>query len=230
MLRAHLTDRVGHAFRDPSLLALALTHRSFGANHNERLEFVGDAVLNCVIAAALYRRLPGLPEGDLSRLRANLVNRDALAGLARALEIGPALRLGEGERQGGGGDRPSILADALEAVFGAVFLDGGFDAAGAAIENVFAPLLDGIDPAAPAKDPKTRLQEWLQARRRPVPDYVVLGTAGEAHAQTFTVACRVASLGLETVAQGPSRRAAEQAAAAIACERLAGEPTRERRD
>lgn len=229
MQRARLAGRLGYEFRNAALLAQALTHRSSAAAHNERLEFVGDSVLNCVVAVALYRRQPGLPEGDLSRMRANLVNRDALAALARALDVGAALQLGEGERQGGGAERPSIIADALEAVFGAVYLDGGFDAAARVIEGVYAGLLDGDDAALPAKDPKTRLQEWLQARKHPVPDYVVAAVAGEAHAQLFTVACRVPALAVETTAQGPSRRAAEQAAAALAWERLAGTPARSTR-
>ena len=146
MSPATLRDRIGYAFQEPALLARALTHRSHGAAHNERLEFVGDAVLNCVVAAALYRRLRDLPEGDLSRLRANLVNRDTLAQLARPIGLGALLRVGEGERRGGGGERPSIVADALEAVFGAVFLDGGYDAARAAIERVYGDLLAEADP------------------------------------------------------------------------------------
>ncbi len=226
MQRARLAGRLGYEFRDAALLAQALAHRSSSAVHNERLEFVGDSVLNCVVAVALYRRQPGLPEGDLSRMRANLVNRDALASLARGLDVGCALQLGEGERQGGGADRPSILADALEALFGAVFVDGGFDAAARVIETVYAGLLDGSDAAVPTKDPKTRLQEWLQARRHAVPDYSVVAVAGEAHAQLFTVACRIPALAVETAAQGASRRAAEQAAAALAWERLAGAAAR----
>lgn len=229
MQHARLAGRLGYEFRDPVLLAQALTHRSSAAAHNERLEFVGDSVLNCVVAAALYRRQPGLPEGDLSRMRANLVNRDALAALARTLDLGAALQLGEGERQGGGAARPSIIADALEAVFGAIFIDGGFDAATRVIEGVYAGLLDSGDAALPSKDPKTRLQEWLQARRHAVPDYVVTAVTGEAHAQQFTVACRIPPLAVETTAQGTSRRAAEQAAAALAWERLAGAAERSRR-
>lgn len=208
-----LRDRLGYAFRRPELLAQALTHRSYGAHHNERLEFVGDAVLNCVVAAALYARFPQVPEGDLSRFRAHLVNRDTLARLAGALALGGAIRLGEGEQRSGGPGRPSILADALEAVFGAVFLDGGYDAARAAIEAVFADDFAALDPANLGKDPKTRLQEWLQARRIAVPEYAVTATAGEAHAQTFTVECRVPALGLTAIGEGLSRRAAEQAAA-----------------
>jgi len=173
-------------------------------------------VLNCAIAEVLYRRFPQIPEGDLSRVRASLVNRDTLAVLARALAIGTAIRLGEGEQKSGGADRPSILADALEAVFGAIFLDAGFDAAREVIARVYAKLLADLDPAALSKDPKTRLQEWLQARRVAVPDYVVTDVTGEAHAQTFTVECRIPALSLAAAGTGTSRRAAEQAAAAIA--------------
>ena len=213
---AALAARLGYAFRQPERLVQALTHRSFGAEHNERLEFVGDAVLNCVIAATLFDRLPGVPEGDLSRLRAHLVNRDTLARLARGLELGTLIRFGEGERKGGGRERGSTAADALEAVFGAVFVDGGFEAARDAIHAVFADDLARLDPAILGKDPKTRLQEWLQARRMPVPEYAVVEVAGAAHAQTFTVECRIAGLSIATRGEGASRRAAEQGAAAAA--------------
>ena len=176
-------EGLGHVFAHPELLAQALTHRSFGATHNERLEFIGDAVLNCAIAAALYARFPQMNEGDLSRLRANLVNRDTLAGLARDRALGAAIRLGEGEVKSGGALRPSILADAFEAVIGAVFLDAGFDAARDVIARVYATLIERIDPDDPGKDPKTRLQEWLQARRIAVPDYgVVVGRGRGARA------------------------------------------------
>ena len=212
---------LGHEFRRPELLAQALTHRSFGATHNERLEFIGDAVLNCAIAAALYERFPRMNEGDLSRLRANLVNRDTLAGLASEQSLGAVIRLGEGEVKSGGALRPSILADALEAVIGAVFLDAGFDAARDAIARVYSALIARIDADVPGKDPKTRLQEWLQARRIAVPDYGVVSVAGEAHAQTFTVECRIAALGIATRGDGSSRRAAEQAAAVEAYAALA---------
>jgi ribonuclease-3 len=221
MPRATLTDRLGYAFRHRALLDQALTHRSHGAVHNERLEFIGDAVLNCVIAATLYARFPEAPEGDLSRIRAHLVNRETLARLARGLDLGALLRFGDGEQKSGGADRSSIVADALEAVFGAVFLDGGFDAARDVIRAVFAGDLSDLDPAALGKDPKTRLQEWLQARRIPVPEYAVVDTAGAAHAQSFTVECRVPSLAVVTSGVGPSRRAAEQAAAALAHARIA---------
>jgi ribonuclease-3 len=216
MTAAALADRIGYVFRDEAILTRALTHRSFGANQNERLEFVGDAVLDCVIAAVLYERFPQIAEGDLSRVRANLVNRDTLARLARALNLGAAIRLGEGEQRSGGASRPSILADALEAVFGAVFVDAGFDAARAVVERVFASELAGLDPATLGKDPKTRLQEWLQARRVAVPDYAVTAVSGEAHAQIFAVECRIPALAIVAAGHGPSRRAAEQDAAAAA--------------
>jgi ribonuclease-3 len=209
-----LRERLGHAFRQPELLARALTHRSHGATHNERLEFVGDAVLNCVVAAALFERFPALPEGELSRMRASLVNRDTLARLARGLCLGAEINLGEGEVRSGGGERPSILADALEAIIGAVFVDAGFEAARATIERVYAGEFVGLDPAALGKDAKTRLQEWLQARRMAVPEYAVTGISGEAHAQTFTIECRVSALAIVTTGTGTNRRAAEQDAAA----------------
>ena len=218
-----LARRLRHAFRQPALLRQALTHRSFGTPHNERLEFVGDAVLDCVVALTLFERYPELPEGDLSRARANLVNRDPLAQLARRRDLGAELRLGDGELKSGGADRASILSDALEAVIGAVFVDGGFDAARAVVDHVYADVLAGAQPATLTKDPKTRLQEWLQARKVAVPEYVVVATDGEAHAQQFTVECRVPALDLVTRGMGTSRRAAEQDAAAAAHAMLASE-------
>ncbi len=215
-----LASRLGHRFRDPSLLVQALTHRSFGATQNERLEFVGDAVVNCVIGTALYARFTDLDEGPLSRVRAALVNQDTLARVARDLSLGPLLRLGEGERRSGGAERNSILADAAEAVFGAVFLDGGFDAATAAIHRAYGDTLAAADPGILGKDPKTNLQEWLQARKLHVPEYAVVATRGDAHAQVFDVECRIAELGCVTTATGSSRRAAEQAAAAAALAQL----------
>ena len=211
-----LARRLGHAFRRPELLDQALTHRSHGARHNERLEFVGDAVLNCVVARALFERFPDLPEGDLSRVRASLVNRDALAAVARRLELSGAIRLGEGEQKSGGAERPSILADALEAVYGAVFLDAGFEAARGVIDRTFGAVLGDADPVALGKDPKTRLQEWLQGRRLPVPTYRIVAVEGEAHAQTFTAECAIPPLAVATLGQGATRRVAEQAAAEAA--------------
>jgi ribonuclease-3 len=216
-----LEQRLGYTFRDPALLSRALTHRSHSAEHNERLEFVGDAVLNCAVAAALYRRFPQLPEGDLSRIRANLVNRDCLLLRAQDLGMSGLVRLGEGEVKSGGASRPSILADATEAVFGAIFLDGGFDAAGKVIEHCYAEAVSAVDPAASGKDPKTRLQEWLQAKGMPLPEYTITAIDGEAHRQTFTVSCRVHALGRGTTGHGASRRVAEQEAARAALAELA---------
>ena len=214
-------NTLGHVFLHPELLQQALTHRSLGTTHNERLEFIGDAVLNCVIASALFRCYPDVPEGELSRLRSSLVNKDTLFRLAQGLDLGPLIRLGEGELRSGGSARPSILADTLEAVFGAVFVDGGFDAARKSIEAAYAKELAALDPAALAKDPKTRLQEWLQARRLPVPEYAIVAVTGEAHLQSFDVECRIPALGIAAAGSGSSRRAAEQAAAARAYEQAA---------
>lgn len=212
---------LGHSFRRPELLRQALTHRSFAADHNERLEFIGDGILNCAMALLLYQRFPQLPEGDLSRMRANLVNRDTLHRLAVALDLGAAIRLGEGELKSGGAARASILADALEAVFGAIMLDAGFDAAYAAIERIYAAELSAADSTDVGKDPKTLLQEWLQGRRLPVPEYAIVGVSGEAHMQTFEVVCRIPALKIAASGSGASRRAAEQAAAARAYEQAA---------
>ena len=202
-----------HDFADPSLLDQALTHRSYGVPNNERLEFVGDGVLNCVVARTLFERFPGLPEGELSRTRAHLVNKDTLAQVARRLGLGGAIRLGEGEMRSGGADRASILSDAMEAVFGAVFIDGGYEAARRTIDAVYAGLLRDADPMTLGKDAKTRLQEWLQARRMPVPEYAIVATTGEAHAQRFEVECRIPGLRVVATGAGASRRAAEQDAA-----------------
>jgi len=212
--------RVGHVFRRPELLLLALTHRSHSATHNERLEFVGDAVLDCAVAAVLFERFPGIPEGDLTRVRASLVDERTLARLARELRIADEMRLGEGMRRS---SVDGVIADALEAVFGAVFVDAGFDAARMAVEHVYATEFAHIDPGALAKDPKTRLQEWLQARKLAVPDYAVTATSGEAHAQTMVVECRIPALGIVTTGTGPRRQSAEQVAAAEALERIAAQ-------
>jgi len=208
--------RIGHRFRDPELLHLALTHRSFGSRHNERLEFLGDAVLNCVIAAALFDRFPHVPEGDLSRARANLVNEQRLFNVAEAIRLGDTLQLGEGELKTGGSRRPSTLADALEAVIGAVFLDAGFDASRVVVMRLFETIVANVDPRADAKDPKTRLQEYLQGRRLPLPQYTVLATHGEAHAQRFEVECAIPDLDIRSRGEGTSRRSAEQSAASTA--------------
>jgi ribonuclease III len=213
-------DRLGHSFRRPELLAQALTHRSFGAAHNERLEFIGDAVLDCAVAAVLFERFPDIPEGGLTRVRATLVDRHTLARLARGLGIIDEMRLGEAMLKDGG-ERPSIIANALEAVFGAVFVDAGFDAARRVVERVYVAEFARVDPATLDKDPKTRLQEWLQARKLAVPDYAVTATTGEAHAQTMTVECRIPALAIVTAGSATNRRAAEQIAAAEAYQRAA---------
>jgi ribonuclease-3 len=210
---ARLEERLGHRFERAGLLEQALTHRSFGSPHNERLEFLGDGVLDCVIAQELYDRFPGLSEGELSRLRASLVRKETLALLARELGLGEHLKLGEGESASGGAARPSILADALEALYGAVFLDGGYEGARASIRHSFGAALDTLDPQATAKDPKTRLQELLQGRGQGLPLYQVVATQGAAHQQTFEVECVVEQLGLRATGTGEARRVAEQRAA-----------------
>jgi ribonuclease-3 len=222
MAATDLNDAIGHVFGDAALLRQALTHRSHSQPHNERLEFVGDAVLNCVIALALFRRFPALPEGELSRLRAGLVNQVSLAAHGERLALGRYLLLGEGEARSGGATRPSILADALEALIGAVFVDAGFEKAQAVTLGIFAPALTGLDPVASEKDPKTRLQEYLQARRLGLPVYRVTAIRGEAHQQEFEVECSVEAFGIRAPGTGTSRRAAEQMAAREAYERVAG--------
>ncbi len=205
--------RLEHTFREPRLLQLALTHRSFSAEHNERLEFLGDSVLNLAVAGLLYERLSDLPEGDLSRVRANLVKQDTLHQLAVALGLPALVRLGEGEARSGGHKRPSILADALEAVIGAVFLDGGFEPASALVRRLFKDVDITPRMSAIGKDPKTELQEWLQGRKMHLPIYRVVATSGAAHQQTFDVECEVAELARVERGIGASRRAGEQAAA-----------------
>lgn len=211
---AALQGRLQHHFRDPKLLARALTHRSFSAEHNERLEFLGDSVLNLAVAALLYGRLADVPEGDLSRMRANLVKQDTLHQLAVTLGLPGMIRLGEGEARSGGHKRPSILADALEALIGAVHLDAGYEAAEQLVHRLFRDVEITPGMSAAAKDPKTELQELLQGRRMHLPVYRVVATVGAAHKQTFDVECEVAELGLVERGIGASRRAGEQAAAA----------------
>jgi ribonuclease-3 len=211
-----LLKQLGYRFNEPDLLQQALTHRSYGAQHNERLEFLGDSVLNCTIARAVFDLFPELPEGTLSRLRANLVKQDSLASIAIDLKLGDHLLLGEGELKSGGFRRPSILADGLESIFGAIFLDGGFEAARSVVLQLFQPKLKAIDPNASGKDAKTKLQEWLQGHRYPLPDYQLSGTHGEAHDQEFIVTCVIPALKLATEGRGKSRRAAEQEAATLA--------------
>jgi ribonuclease-3 len=220
LLNQRLQQALGYTFTRADLLTQALTHRSYGATNNERLEFLGDSVLNCTVARVLYDAFPDLPEGSLSRLRANLVRQETLAEIAVTLKLGDSLRLGEGELKSGGFRRPSILADALESLFGAVFLDAGFDAAERVVRGLFDPLVAQIDPKASGKDPKTQLQEMLQSRRLPLPDYRLVDTQGEAHDQSFTVECVLAKPVLSTRGVGKSRRAAEQEAARQACAAL----------
>lgn len=209
-----LQDRLQHRFSDPRLLARALTHRSFSAEHNERLEFLGDSVLNLAVSALLYERLAALPEGDLTKVRATLVKQEPLHQLAIDLGLPDALRLGEGEVRTGGRQRPSILADALEALIGAVYLDAGYAAAETVVRRLFEKVEINPRMAASAKDPKTELQEWLQGRKMKLPVYRVAATLGAAHKQTFDVECEVTELGAVQRGIGASRRAAEQAAAA----------------
>ncbi len=211
---AALQARLQHSFSDARLLQLALTHRSFSADHNERLEFLGDSVLSLAVSHLLYERLSALPEGDLSRVRANLVKQETLHQLALKLALPTLLRLGEGEARSGGPNRPSILADAIEALIGAVYLDAGYEAAQRVVRRLYEeveinPLMD-----AAAKDPKTELQEWLQGHKMKLPIYSVASTLGAAHKQTFDVECKVPELGLSERGIGGSRRAGEQAAAA----------------
>jgi ribonuclease III len=208
-----LQQRLGHAFGDPALLERALTHRSFGAQHNERLEFLGDAVLSLAVSALLFERFGGSDEGDLTRVRAHLVREDSLHRAALALGLPEVLRLSEGEARGGGARRPSILADATEALLGAVFRDAGFDAAMRVVRRLFGELIDATEVDSWRKDAKTELQEWLQARKLPVPAYRIVATRGQAHAQTFEVECAVPVLGVAERGEGRSRRAAEQQAA-----------------
>ena len=209
-----LQSRLQHVFLKPALLTQAVTHRSFSADHNERLEFLGDSVLNLAVAGMLFERLSSLPEGDLSRIRANLVKQDTLHLLALELGLPNVIRLGEGEARSGGQKRPSMLADALEAVIGAVYLDAGFVAAQALIQRLFKAVEINPTMEAIGKDPKTELQEWLQGRKMNLPLYKVVGTQGAAHKQTFDVECEIIELNFSERGIGGSRRAGEQAAAA----------------
>lgn len=217
------SQHLGHSFRQRELLALALTHRSYGADHNERLEFLGDAVLNLAVSDLLFDQYDDSPEGELTRIRAHLVRQDMLHRIALSLGVPAMLRLSEGEARGGGAQRPSILADAMEAIIGAVYRDAGFEAAEALVRRLFAPLISETATQAWAKDAKTQLQEWLQARRHSVPEYRIEATRGRAHDQTFVVVCSAASHGVEARGEGRSRRAAEQEAARLVLERLSAE-------
>jgi ribonuclease-3 len=215
-----LQKQLGHRFSGAALLTRALTHRSFGTDHNERLEFLGDAVLNLAVSSLLYERFSGSDEGDLTRVRAHLVREDSLHRVALLLRLPEVLRLSEGETRGGGALRPSILADAVEALIGAIYLDGGFDPAQAAVRRLFGEVIDATEADAWSKDAKTELQEWLQGRRLPVPTYRIIATRGEKHAQTFEVECAVPALALAEKGEGRSRRAAEQEAARRMLEQL----------
>ena len=215
-----LCRQLGYDFKDPKLLQQALTHRSYSPEHNERLEFLGDSILGCVIARHLYASFPQLSEGELSRLRSNLVKEETLVILARQLGLGDHLRLGEGERKSAGFRRPSILADAVEALFGAVFLDGGFAAAEKVVLELFVPYLEKADLQTLGKDAKTMLQEYLQGRHVALPTYAVVATQGAAHEQSFQVECAIPSLNITARGEGNSRRNAEQQAAQAAYRQL----------
>ncbi len=213
-----LQSRLGHTFKEPALLQQALTHRSHSSLHNERLEFLGDSILNCVVASLLFDRYTKIDEGDLSRVRANLVKQQSLYEIAQRLELSQFLRLGEGELKSGGFRRPSILADTLEALFGAIFLDAGFNAARDVIRSLYIPILDTVDPKTLGKDAKTLLQEFLQGKKIALPQYNVVATHGAAHNQEFEVECLVPKLEIQVFGTGGSRRAGEQAAAKHALE------------
>jgi ribonuclease III len=215
-----LAQALGHRFAREELLIQALTHRSVGASNNERLEFLGDALIGFVIAEALWERFPKADEGTLSRMRASLVKRESLARLARDLKLGDSLRLGAGELRTGGHARDSILADALEAVLGAVYLDAGFERTRTVVLELFAARLEQTDAERAGKDPKTRLQEWLQSYKRPLPEYLVLSIDGDQHDQTFIVSCQLQDADVTTRGTGTSRRRAEQAAAESMLERI----------
>jgi ribonuclease-3 len=215
---AALEERLHYKFQSGELLQQAVTHRSHGVVHNERLEFLGDSVLNCVVAQLLFLKYARLDEGDLSRLRANLVKQQSLSEIAERMGLSDFLRLGEGEMKSGGFRRPSILADTMEAVFGAVFVDGGFEGAREVISRLFEPVLKVVDPKTLGKDSKTLLQEYLQAKRLPLPVYTVVETRGAAHNQEFEVECSIPKLDVGVRGNGRSRRGAEQSAAKLALE------------
>ena len=213
-----LQTKIGHVFSNVSLLHQALTHRSHSISHNERLEFLGDSVLNCVVASLLFQKYSKIDEGDLSRVRANLVKQQSLYEIAIRLDLAQFLRLGEGELKSGGFRRPSILADTLEALFGAIYLDAGFNAARDVICGLYMPILETVDPATLGKDAKTLLQEYLQSKKIALPVYTVAATHGAAHSQEFEVECAIPKLDIQVFGTGGSRRAGEQAAAKMALE------------
>ena len=220
MTHAALCKKLDYQFAQPALLQRALTHRSYSSAHNERLEFLGDSVLNCTVAKYLYQTFTDVPEGDLSRLRSNLVNQQTLATLAQQLQLGDLLMLGEGEIKSGGASRPSILADALEAIFGAVLMDCDFAAAEQVVLGLYVPFIRRVDLHTLGKDAKTLLQELLQGRKLPLPKYSVIEIKGEAHAQIFEVECEIEKLKIKTRGEGHSRRVAEQVAAEAAYKRI----------
>lgn len=215
-----LQTALNYQFKKESLLRQALTHRSYSSTHNERLEFLGDGVLNCTIARCLFEQFTQLKEGELSRIRAHLVRQETLVIVAQNLSVSKYLLLGEGELKSGGLQRPSILADAVEAIFGAIFCDAGFEAAQNVVTELFADLLKGIDPNNAGKDGKTQLQERLQGQKLPVPQYDIIDIKGAAHEQMFTVSCVIAALQIRTTGEGSTRRLAEQSAATIAMAQL----------
>lgn len=223
--RSHpeLCRHLGYEFSDPRLLQRALTHRSYAAEHNERLEFLGDSVLGCIISRYLYSTFAHLAEGELSRLRSSLVKEGTLVTFAQQVDLGRYLLLGEGERRSGGAERPSILADGMEALFGAVFLDAGFPAAEQVVLNLYVPYLARVDMNTLGKDAKTLLQEYLQGKRLPLPIYTVVATSGVAHAQSFQVTCHIDAMGVTTRGEGGSRRNAEQQAALAAYQIIAAQ-------
>ncbi len=220
MNQTALSKQLGYNFVQAALLQRALTHRSYSSFHNERLEFLGDSVLNCTIAKYLFQTYPDVPEGDLSRLRSNLVNQQTLAVLAQQLNIGELLALGEGELKSAGASRPSILADALEAVFGAILLDSDFETAEKVVLGLYVPFIAKMDIQSLGKDAKTQLQEYLQGRKLQLPKYSIIEIKGEAHAQTFEVECEIEKLKIKTRGEGHSRRVAEQVAAEAAYKRI----------
>lgn len=208
-----LSRHLGYSFSNPKLLKIALTHRSNDDVNNERLEFLGDSVVNCIIAEALYQQFPNAQEGELSRWRASLVNRDALCTLARTFNLGYYLFLGPGELKSGGAERPSILSCAMEAIIGAIYLDGGYLVVKENILRWYQPLLSSLAEGDNHKDPKTQLQEYLQGCRLPLPVYTVENVQGESHLQVFTISCRVSNFPSQALGKGSSRRRAEQDAA-----------------
>ena len=211
-----LSKLLGYTFQNPALLRQALTHRSYGTPHNERLEFLGDSVLSLSVSTKLFHDFPKLTEGDLSRVRAHLVKEPTLAEIAQEMALGDYLFLGEGELKSGGFRRPSILADALEAIVGAIYLDSSFDATCQVLDALYAPIIAKLDPKKLSKDPKTQLQEYLQSLKLPLPQYIIVATEGEAHEQHFKLECIIPELGIRAPGEGASRRKAEQEAAKLA--------------